>query len=105
MLRITSYGGTVWGRVRVSYQSKTGIEHLRTCTRRTCKYYPPHDVTIVLTEIPRDSRTWPFRSWIIHNGGHLTKNQGRTLRVTIKGHVFNNIDLFKARIKANYFLP
>lgn len=103
--RISAYGGVVWGKVNVSYRLNDKTVRFRTCTRRTCKYWPPHGAVIRLIARPRAERVWRFRSWIVHNGGSLSHVYLRTLTIRIRGHIFNNGNEFKARVKANFYYP
>jgi hypothetical protein len=103
--RISAYGGVVWGKVNVSYTLNGKTVGLRTCTRRTCKYWPPHGAMMTLIARPRAERVWRFRSWIVHNGGRLSHVFSKTLTMRIRGHIFNNVNEFKARVKANFYSP
>jgi hypothetical protein len=103
--RISAYGGVVWGKVNVSYRLNGKTVRLRTCTRRTCKYWPPHGVVMTLIAHPRAKRVWRFRSWIVHNGGYLSHAYSKTLTMRIRSHIFNNVNEFKARVKANFYYP
>lgn len=105
VVRISAYGGVVWGTVDIGYRIGKTIKSMGVCKRRTCKYRPPPGVTMVLVEHPRHAKTWRFRSWIVHNGGRLTHVSSTTLRFKIRSHLFDNANLFKARVKANYYYP
>jgi len=105
VLRITRFGGVVWGSVSVRYQSDGVLKPLGLCTHRRCNYRPPHGVTLILTEKAKDSRVWRFRSWIVHNGGRLNHVSASTLTLRIRSHLYNNIHDYRAHVKANYYYP
>jgi len=105
VVRVSSYGGVTWGRVRVYYDRGGRLVFFHSCSRRRCYFYPVHGASLLLRETPRDSRQWSFRAWIVRNGGRTLHIHSTTLHLKVLGHLHNNTQWFRARVKANYVFP
>ena len=102
VVRVASYGGITWGHVDVYYRTGNGLVFFHACARRRCYFYPVHGARLLLKETPRNSKAWHFRGWIIKNGGYTTHGHSSTLRLRVLGHLHDNHQWFRARVKANY---
>lgn len=64
VIRITTTGGTVWGKVMVHY-----YEHHkrfnRVCDRQLCRLNVPRGVVVHLAQTPTNAASWPFQTWRI----------------------------------------
>lgn len=104
VVRVSSFGGVTWGRVDVYYDSKGSRTRFDTCARRRCYMHPRHGALLLLRVIPRDSRLWSFRAWIVRNGGQTLHIHSRIVRLRVLGHLHNNVQWFRARVKTNFEL-
>jgi hypothetical protein len=102
VVRVASYGGITWGHVDVYYRTSSGLKYFHKCARRRCYFYPVHGSKLLLRETPRNAKAWHFRGWIIKNGGHTTHGHSSTLKLRVLGHLHDNVQWFRARVKANY---
>ena len=105
VVRVVSYGGVTWGRVDVYYESGGHLRHFHTCARRRCYMYPVHGAQLFFRETPRNKRQWRFRAWIVRNEGRTLHIHHPTLRLRVLGHLHNNVQWYRARVKANYIYP
>lgn len=105
VVRVTAYSGSVWGSVRVAYIAHGVMKPLGYCARRKCEYRPPHAVVLVLTEKPKDPKQWPFRAWIVHNGGQEIHVRRPTLKLVVGPHLHDNAEDYRAHVRANYYNP
>jgi len=105
VVRVVSYGGITWGRVDVYYDHAGSRTLFHSCARRRCYMYPVHGAHLFLRETPRNSHQWRFRAWIVRNGGKTLHFHSTTLRLSVLGHIHNNVLWFRARVKANYVYP
>lgn len=104
VVRVYSYGGITWGRVEVSYKRQGELIRVGSCAKRRCYLYPRHGARLFLRETPRGNR-WKFRAWIVRNGGRTLHVHAPTLTLRVLGHLHNNVQWYRARVKANYILP
>jgi hypothetical protein len=105
VVRVTAFGGVVWGRVTMSYSSGRAGTKALVCARRKCEVRVPHGATVSLVEKPRDPKSWPFRSWIVHNGGRETHIRTPQVSLVIRPHLHDNVQDFRAHVRANYYNP
>ncbi|HZU12522.1 MAG TPA: hypothetical protein VFB58_06750 [Chloroflexota bacterium] len=66
-VKITTTGGTVWGKVRLSYTAH-GMKAAKTCGKAKCSFSVPRGVQLKLKETPTNTQTWPFKGWVIKSG-------------------------------------
>lgn len=103
-VRITQYGGELWGTVQVSQRVSGKEKSMGTCKRRTCFLYPLHGARLTLEEHAKNPHSWPFKAWIVHNDG-LSHVRSHTLTVTIRAHIHNGVREFRSHVRANYVNP
>lgn len=83
-LMITTTNGIVWGTVTAKYTF--GQQTMRrSCSAATCTLRIPQGVTLHLSQVARNTATWPFKDWQITTPKRTQTRMAKRIAVKVTG--------------------
>lgn len=83
---ITMSSGTVWGKVTARYTFR-GHAASRSCTAARCTLRVPQGAMLHLTQVARDSATWPFKNWQVNVNHRSRTMPAHSIAIAVQGSV------------------